>query len=282
MWAYCGEETWKRDILIPDSEDLEMMDASDIYPRRIKAKEVLISRKDDEVVFPFADGTAKLSGRDYEFLESTVRRKPTVRSEDLSGGLQGKSEEPQPTEPTDNDEARNDFLSAQGHFINRHHSEPRVQLYVPKAKEESFPNPLKFIDVIQGESGESQPGEPTDDAEDRDDVWSIQGDFIYRHFTEPRVQLYVPKEETFPIPLKYIDLQCLLILIWMCYKKRNWRLLECRFEQEFVNFLVRIHEIYSIERGTTQRICVVRVETDKSSNDYETISCVAWSMDPNY
>ena len=32
-----------------------------------------------------------------------------------------------------------------------------------------------------------------------------QGDFIYRHHNEPRVQLYVPKEETFPIPLKYID-----------------------------------------------------------------------------
>ena len=35
--------------------------------------------------------------------------------------------------------------------------------------------------------------------------WSIQGDFIYRHHNELRVQLYLPKEETFPIPLKYID-----------------------------------------------------------------------------
>ena len=26
-----------------------------------------------------------------------------------------------------------------------------------------------------------------------------------RHHIEPRVQLYMPKEETFPIPLKYID-----------------------------------------------------------------------------
>ena len=29
--------------------------------------------------------------------------------------------------------------------------------------------------------------------------------FIYRHHIERRVQLYVPKEEAFPIPLKYID-----------------------------------------------------------------------------
>ena len=58
---------------------------------------------------------------------------------------------------------------------------------------------------IQGESEESQPADPTDDAGARDGFWSIQGYFIYRHHTEPRVQLYVLQEETFHIPLKYID-----------------------------------------------------------------------------
>ena len=58
---------------------------------------------------------------------------------------------------------------------------------------------------IQGGLGESQPAESTDDAKARADSWSIQGDFIYRHHNEPRVQLHVPKEETFSIPLKYID-----------------------------------------------------------------------------
>ena len=53
--------------------------------------------------------------------------------------------------------------------------------------------------------GESQLTEITDDAEARADVRSIQSDFIYRHHSDPRVQLYVPKEETFPKPLKYID-----------------------------------------------------------------------------
>ena len=41
---------WKGDILVADIADLDMMDASDIYPRRIKAKEVLISQKDEEFV----------------------------------------------------------------------------------------------------------------------------------------------------------------------------------------------------------------------------------------
>ena len=33
----------------------------------------------------------------------------------------------------------------------------------------------------------------------------IEGNYIYRHHVEPGVQLNVPKEETFPIPLRYID-----------------------------------------------------------------------------
>ena len=33
----------------------------------------------------------------------------------------------------------------------------------------------------------------------------MSGNFIYRHLLEPRVKLYSPREESFPIPLKYID-----------------------------------------------------------------------------
>ena len=58
---------------------------------------------------------------------------------------------------------------------------------------------------LQGELGEPRPTESRDDAEVRADFWSIEGDFIYRHHNEPRVQLFLSKEETFPIPRKYID-----------------------------------------------------------------------------
>ena len=37
------------------------------------------------------------------------------------------------------------------------------------------------------------------------DFWSMSGNFIYRHHVELRVKLYSPREESFPIPLKYID-----------------------------------------------------------------------------
>ena len=44
-----------------------------------------------------------------------------------------------------------------------------------------------------------------DDEEAKSDFWTITGEFIYRHHVEPRVKLYVPREETFPIPVEYID-----------------------------------------------------------------------------
>ena len=81
------------------------MDASAIYPRRINAKEVLISQKGKDFLFPVADETAELSGRDYQFLEPTPRREQTAKSEDFGGGLQGKPGVSQPTESKDDAES---------------------------------------------------------------------------------------------------------------------------------------------------------------------------------
>ena len=58
--------------------------------------------------------------------------KKPVGSEDLSGDRQLEPEGPQPTESKDDAEARKDFWSIQGDFIYRHHTEPRVQLYVER------------------------------------------------------------------------------------------------------------------------------------------------------
>ena len=107
-------------------EELENLDASEIFPRRINAKEVLLSQIREEFIFPEADGTAKMSGRDYEFREPTLRREQTVRSEDLGGGLECELGEYESTESTDDAEVRADFWSIEGDFICRHHNEPRV------------------------------------------------------------------------------------------------------------------------------------------------------------
>ena len=47
------------------------------------------------------------------------------------------------------------------------------------------------------------------------DFWSMSGNFIYRHHVEPRVKLYSPREESFPISLKYIDVSRMIIGISM-------------------------------------------------------------------
>ena len=44
-----------------------------------------------------------------------------------------------------------------------------------------------------------------DAGEALNDFWSMSGSFIYRHHVEPRVRHYSSREESFPIPLKYID-----------------------------------------------------------------------------
>ena len=44
-----------------------------------------------------------------------------------------------------------------------------------------------------------------DAAEAGNDFWSISGGFIYRHHVVPRVKLYMPRGDTFPISLKFID-----------------------------------------------------------------------------
>ena len=60
-----------------------------------------------------------------------------------------------------------------------------------------------------GESDGSPPPPPQDSSscvgEARNDFWSISGNYSYRHHVEPRVKLYVPRDEPFPIPLRYID-----------------------------------------------------------------------------
>ena len=135
-------------------------------------------------------------------------------------------------------------------------------------------------------TGESQPTESKDDAEARADFWSILADFIYRHHNETRVQLTLCRmKKHSPFHWNTLMWQGLLILIWTsCKGKTCWWLWECRFGQKFVGFLEKIHKIHSIERETSQRIYVVEREweNDKSSNVYETRSCLAWSMDQNW
>ena len=139
---------WKGDVLIADLEELETMDASEIYSKRLNAKEVIFP-KQGEFIFPVADGRIKTSGGDQEQRKSTLIRPRPLQGEghvDFLGESKGSLPPPHDSLP-DAGEAINDFWSMSGSFIYRHHVEPRVKLYSPK--EESFPITLKYIDVTR-------------------------------------------------------------------------------------------------------------------------------------
>ena len=124
------------------------MDASEIYSKRLNAKEVIFHQK-GEFTFPIADGRIKTPGEDQALRTSTLIRPRRNRGEghiDFLGESEGSFPQPHDSLPVAG-EAMHDFWSMSGSFIYRHHVEPRVELYSPR--KESFPIPLKYIDVTR-------------------------------------------------------------------------------------------------------------------------------------
>ena len=61
--------------------------------------------------------------------------------------------------------------------------------------------------------------------------------------------------------------------------EKCWWLLECRLKQKSIRLVERFTKFTLLKEKPPKRICVVQGEIDKSSNDYQTRSCVARSMD---
>ena len=137
------------DTMVADIEELETMDASEMYSKRLHAKEVLFPNENGKFVFPIADGRIKTPGGDQELRTSTLIREHPIRGEshlDFLVESEGSVPPPHDSYPAVG-EARNDFWSMSGNVIYRQHVEPRVKLYSPR--EESFLIPLKYIDVTR-------------------------------------------------------------------------------------------------------------------------------------
>ena len=135
-------------LLVADIEELETMDASEIYSKRLNAKEVIFltkwkipisSRRWTNKIYWRRSGTENIH---FGTGTSNSRRK----SRRFSWRVRRVSLPPPHDSFPDAGEARNDFWSISGNFINRHHVEPRVKLLLAE-REESFPIPLKYIDV---------------------------------------------------------------------------------------------------------------------------------------
>ena len=169
-YALYAGRIWKGDVLIADLEELETMDASEIYSKRLNAKEVIFP-KQGELIVPIADGRIKTLGGDQGQRTSTlVRHRPIEGESNIDFLGESKLSLPQPHDSLpDAGEAINDFWSMSGSFIYRHHVEPRVKLYSPR--EESFPIPLKYIDV----SRTTHTNLDVKQEERIDDYWNIDG-----------------------------------------------------------------------------------------------------------
>ena len=136
--------------MVADIEELEQTDASELTPGGSMLR---------IFIFPVADGTVKISGGDRRLRTSTLIRDSSDRGEEQDN-LQGESEGSSSTSRQDSSwydgEAECDFWSISGDFIYRHHVEPRVKLHVPR--EESFPIPLKYMNVTRSDVGELRIG----------------------------------------------------------------------------------------------------------------------------
>ena len=199
------------------------MDASEIYSKRLNAKEVIFHKEKGEFIFPIADGRIKTLGGDQDLGTSTLIRHRPIQGEsniDFLGQSEGSLPQPQDSLP-DAGEAMNDFWSMSGNFIYRHHVEPRVKLYSPR--EESFPIPLKYIDV----SRTTHTNLDVKQEKRIDDYWNIDGS---RDLSDP---------------------------------------------------LDRFHTIHFIGRKTSRRIYVVRGEINKKTAYIQARSSMARALEVN-
>ena len=111
----------------------------------------------------------------------------------------------------------------------------------------------------------------------------MEGDFISRHDTEPRVHLNVPKGSAKRIIPNSTE------VCWrdqdnahksgcIAGKTHQW-LLERRCGSNILRFVDRIHEVHVIEWETSSRIYVVRGVTYEDPSNYHIWLSVAWDFD---
>ena len=113
--------------MIADLEKLETMDASEIYSKRVIAKEAIFP-KQGNFIFPIADERIK----PQELRTSTLVRPRPIPGEGHVDFLRESEGSLPPLHDSfpDAGETMHDFWSMSGTFIYRHHVEPRVKLHI--------------------------------------------------------------------------------------------------------------------------------------------------------
>ena len=115
---YAGS-IWKGDVLVADLEELETMDASEIYLKRLNEKEVIFPKQGELIYFSNRRWTNQNPWRRSGPENALIRDHP-IRGEshlDFLGESEGSLPPPHDSFP-DAGEARNDFWSMSGNFIH--------------------------------------------------------------------------------------------------------------------------------------------------------------------
>ena len=92
-----------------------------------------------------------------------------------------------------------------------------------------------------------------DDGEARHDFWSISGNHIYRRHVEPRVKLYVPREASFPIRRKCIDVtRATSTTLDVMLERRIDDYWNIEGNRDMPDYMDRLHTIHQIGRKTSR------------------------------
>ena len=95
-YALYASGIWKGDVLIADLEELETMDAAEIYSKRLNAKEVIFPKENGKFIFPVADGRIKFVKGNQELRTSTLIRDHPTWGEDQRDFLRESEGSPPP------------------------------------------------------------------------------------------------------------------------------------------------------------------------------------------
>ena len=109
-----------------------------------------------------------------------------------------------------------------------------------------------------------------DAGEVMNDFWSMSGNFIFRHHVDQRVKLYSPREESFPVPLKYIDVSRTTRYEFGCQARdAASMIIRISMNQEICVILGQVSlSLFYWHENTSRRIYVVREETDNTASEH--------------
>ena len=114
---------------------------------------------------------------------------------------------------------------------------------------------VDFLGESEGSLPQPQDSLP-DAGEAMNDFWSMSGSFIYRHHVEPRVKLYSPRDDSFPIPLNTLTCPELLIRIWMSSKRNASKIIGTLMALETCLILGRVsHNLLYSKKKLPTDIC---------------------------